>query len=690
MSNIKSPFVAFAIAAISWGLFFAIGGYLIYKKELNRIQGATYNISHANALLTKNIFSNLDSIITNIANDYFYQKSLTINEAELLLSNYKKSNKLIHRIGLLDSNGQIVAWSEKSEILKLNDREYFLYHKNSNNSTFYLSSPIKARTDGISWVLVLSRAIRSNSGELLGIGIVGIDIAELERVFEVSSENSEIASLLVHKNGKIILRTPKIDEFINKDASKELFLSNEKSYTTIVKKALDGKERFSAVHRLDEYELLVSASIPIDEWLFMIKEMVVGFVIVWLLFFVIGLILTFKYSKQQKMQKLLENKNQSLQSLLNRAQEIANFGAYSWDLKTNSILWSDQVYKMFCLDKSFNPTFEKFLELIHEDDRERVKFKLDEILKTHKKYQIYYRVITKEGIKIFHSLGELTLENNKPVRLDGVVHDVTELKKIQDELRELNLELEKRIKEEINKRLEQEKLLIQSYRVAAMGDTIRLLAHHWRQPLSVLMFDLELIENECLQNEFDPKEISQKIEHAKEMLLSLSQTINRFDSFFKTPQNSVSFELIKSINKSVNFFKNSSKREIDININSDGEYHINGMANDFEYIILQLLINAEDAFLARKIENPKVLIDISKTENEIKITISDNGGGIDPSHINRVFEPYFTTKFQAFGVGMSLYIVHMIITRYFKGNILVKNGKDGAIFEIFLPIQEEQ
>jgi C4-dicarboxylate-specific signal transduction histidine kinase len=107
-----------------------------------------------------------------------------------------------------------------------------------------------------------------------------------------------------------------------------------------------------------------------------------------------------------------------------------------------------------------------------------------------------------------------------------------------------------------------------------------------------------------------------------------------------------------------------------------------GFKNEFKQVILNLISNAKDALIKNKIKNPFIKINAYESDNEVIVTVEDNGGGIDQNILEKIFEPYFTTKEEQ-GTGLGLYMSNEIIKRM-GGKIEVENTKDGAKFIIRL------
>ncbi len=111
-------------------------------------------------------------------------------------------------------------------------------------------------------------------------------------------------------------------------------------------------------------------------------------------------------------------------------------------------------------------------------------------------------------------------------------------------------------------------------------------------------------------------------------------------------------------------------------------------ASDIIQVILHILNNAKDALIKNNHEkNREITIEIKEKSTKVGlITIEDNAGGISNDIIKKVFDPYFTTKHESIGTGISLYMCYEIVTTNLKGKIYVKNKNDGAKFYIELPL----
>ncbi|MEV9593055.1 HAMP domain-containing sensor histidine kinase [Aliarcobacter butzleri] len=263
------------------------------------------------------------------------------------------------------------------------------------------------------------------------------------------------------------------------------------------------------------------------------------------------------------------------------------------------------------------------------------------------------------------------------------------IEKLISQEKKLNTELEEKVIVETSKQKEQEQLLIQQTRLAAMGEMIGNIAHQWRQPLNALGLILQNLKFSYEIGELDEKMIDKSVKKATLLTENMSKTIDDFRNFFRPNKAKENFKINEGITKAVEliestFEHNNIKLEKDF-VSSEIEFF--GFANEFSQVILNLLTNAKDAVLENKIENPLIIIQTKIDDKYIYISIKDNGLGIKDEIINKIFEPYFTTKDEGKGTGIGLYMSKIIIENNMNGKIEVKNEQNGANVIIKLPIK---
>ncbi|QFR50431.1 HAMP domain-containing histidine kinase [Sulfurimonas lithotrophica] len=259
------------------------------------------------------------------------------------------------------------------------------------------------------------------------------------------------------------------------------------------------------------------------------------------------------------------------------------------------------------------------------------------------------------------------------------------------QLKSFNNELEKRVKDEINKQQNQEHMMIHQSRQAAMGEMLESIAHQWRQPLNIIG-----IATANLETEYDLGLINEKKFHEKMDVISLnlnymSDTIDDFRDFLNPKKDMSIFEAEKSIEDVLTILSAQLQNyNIEYSLQCNDELLLYGVENEFKQVMLILLNNSKDAIkLQQKIEQSKkgkILISINRENNQGIIKLCDNGGGIASEIIDSIFEPYFSTKLNANGTGIGLYIAKNIIESRMNGKISVINKDSGCCFIISVPL----
>lgn len=240
------------------------------------------------------------------------------------------------------------------------------------------------------------------------------------------------------------------------------------------------------------------------------------------------------------------------------------------------------------------------------------------------------------------------------------------------------------LKEELKNK---ENMMIAQSRHAAMGEMISMIAHQWRQPLSTIsmistntLMDIELgtVNNSTL------KEQSESI---LTQINYLSKTIEDFRDFFKPNKEKEIIDPRKIVEETLSIMdKTLEKRNIHVKVNANYASNIEVYSRELLQVLINLLKNAQEAFENKEIDNKSIELSISEEDDIIKIEVSDNAGGIDESILEKVFEPYFSTKDERTGTGLGLYMSKTIVEKHFKGILEVSNNKEGASFCIEIPI----
>ena len=231
----------------------------------------------------------------------------------------------------------------------------------------------------------------------------------------------------------------------------------------------------------------------------------------------------------------------------------------------------------------------------------------------------------------------------------------------------------------IAKDITEHKLMESQSRLASMGEMIGNIAHQWRQPLSVIS---TISSGVKVRNEFgilDISTIAEDMDHITQQTQYLSKTIDDFRDFIKNKNKNKKerISVLNTVNKVLSLV-NASLTSNDIVLVKDlkEDILINGFENQLIQSFINIINNAKDAMLELDKDKDRLLfIESKKIDNDLVLSIKDNAGGIKEDIINRIFEPYFTTKHKSIGTGIGLSLVHQIITEHHDASIKVSNEK---------------
>ncbi len=259
------------------------------------------------------------------------------------------------------------------------------------------------------------------------------------------------------------------------------------------------------------------------------------------------------------------------------------------------------------------------------------------------------------------------------------------------DLAALNRDLDKKVKEEVQQRQEQERLLIHQSRLAAMGEMIGAIAHQWRQPLNALSLVIQNQHITYQMGKIDDAFMNRSLEKSESLINKMSTTIDDFRNFFKPNKHAEKFNINTSLHSTVDLLGAQFKsHNIQIKIRCEDGLNIKGFQGEFSQVILNLLNNAKDILLDRRVESPQINISALRARNGIRIEVLDNAGGIPEAIINKIYDPYFTTKAEGKGTGIGLYMSKMIVENNMMGQLSAFNISDGACFVIEIPLDNTE
>lgn len=325
----------------------------------------------------------------------------------------------------------------------------------------------------------------------------------------------------------------------------------------------------------------------------------------------------------------------------------------------------------------------KYFDFVYEEDIEDLKKDLLVAMKNDdKSFTKIHRVKDKNGeIRwVFNRTIFLEDDFGNVTHLYGYINDITQMKLTEEELKQ-------KVQEEVEKNIEKDRILVHQSKLAAMGEMLGNIAHQWRQPLNNINLLIHFIRDSY--GTLTKEQIDDIVKDSKLQIDYMSQTIDDFRNFYQPNKDKTRFDIKEAIIECSKIVETQfEKNRISLEIKGDSVEVFN-YRNEFEQVILNILNNANDAAKVKKEQtsfSPWVHISIKQKENRVYMQLSNNCGEIPEKIIDRIFEPYFTTKFENQGTGIGLYMAKTIIEKNMKGEISVNNIKEGVLFTIILPL----
>lgn len=301
--------------------------------------------------------------------------------------------------------------------------------------------------------------------------------------------------------------------------------------------------------------------------------------------------------------------------------------------------------------------------------------------------------VTKDKKK-FHTIVNATTINlpEHRVRTFAFITDISKQKELeqtlieqQQHISELNTDLTQRVEVELQANRKKDRIMYQQARLATMGEMIGNIAHQWRQPLNILALIMQEFYISSQLGTLSQEKLEKEYARANSVLQYMSDTIDDFRTFFQHNSEKEHFSVYESINSVMTLLaKGLEHNNIAIDLIIEDDITVYGHSNEFVQVLINIINNAREAIITQH-KRGMIRIDAYTDRSNVHINIQDNGGGIDKKDIEQIFEPYFTTKHQAQGTGLGLYMSYQIIVNNMGGSIYAKNREEGTCFYISLP-----
>ncbi|MCP3874801.1 MAG: PAS domain S-box protein [Desulfobacteraceae bacterium] len=373
--------------------------------------------------------------------------------------------------------------------------------------------------------------------------------------------------------------------------------------------------------------------------------------------------------------KRVEEAQKISESYLKQAQAIAQLGHWRLIPETGEVSGSDELYKIFGIDQD-QTSLDTFVESVHPEDREMDLYHIRQGIKYGTPWDIEHRLLLADGTKKnVRAKGKAVTDiNGNVVELLGTVQDISERKQAEEEIR-------------------------QTRKMESIGTLAGGIAHDFNNLLYMIMGNIDLALEDI--PEWNP--VHENLKEVKEASLRAAGIVKQLLNFSrKTDQSLKPIGAVTVIKDTINFLRSTIPSTVEIKTNiPDIDIPILGDPTQINQILMNLFSNASQAMQdtggSIEINIETIILDKMDVEhypslqqgNHMKIMVRDSGPGIAPDVIDKVFDPYFTTKSFADASGMGLSVVHGIVKNH-NGVIFVDSKPgEGATFNIFFPVADE-
>ena len=373
---------------------------------------------------------------------------------------------------------------------------------------------------------------------------------------------------------------------------------------------------------------------------------------------------------------LMHKKMIESEKILRKAQKIAHIGYFLYKIEDKKLELSDELLSVFGFKKGeFSNMRDEFLKYVHKDDVEKVNRAFYYALSGKGERIVQYRLFRKNdaSLRYLEARYETVMdENGRVFEVMGVTQDITEWVELQNKLKE------------------KEELMIAQSRHAAMGEMISMIAHQWRQPLSVISMGINNILIDMELDELDNEELKRAADEIIKQTQYLSKTIDDFRDFFKPSTNRETVSVDDVVEEAVRFVEKSlENNSIELKKTFEAGSKIKTYSRQLLQVLITVIQNSKEALVENNTDNRFISLETYEEEENVCIKICDNAGGISDDIADKVFEPYFSTKEEKTGTGLGLYMAKIIMEKHITGRIWFENNSDGVCFFIEIPKEEK-
>lgn len=604
---------------------------------------------------------------------------------EYLQKLYKNKSKKIKFDSPLVDDVDIAFIIQKDEVMDLStsyfDTTYLIKNINYQSAGAHVSV-FHVEQKGENYLILLkeSKIINYENGQVIANLFVGNILNDDFGFLNKIKERANLKEVSLYVNGKYIASTQEKDQ---------LKYSFDELSNSILKKenAIYAKKRLTFFHQDDNIDLVLLLD---NQMLKKIKndffnQLIVLFLIILIIavasyFIIRAIILNPLENLLEFASKVREDKNAvyeesfidefniislGLENIIGSLRDVeeryrlavdgTKEGLWDWDIETGKVFYSQQYEEMLGYNANeIKGTLKSWQESIHPDCKEDALKKMKAHLKQETPYyEAEYQMRCKDGsYKWVRVRAKALYNNNIAYRMVGFHLDIEHIKL-----------LEKKSKE-------QESVMTQQSKMAAIGEMINNISHQWRQPLSIISTVATGIKLKLEYDIFDKEEAIKELELLNTTSQNLSGIIDQFRDLAIESRNKEDFDSAVVLDKSLGLVESSFK-ELDIKLHQKLEHkQLHVYKNQLIQVVLNIVNNAKDAVAKLpKNELKLIFVETSTVDGYFTIRIYDNGGGVEEGMKESLYEPYMTSKHESQGTGLGLYTVKEIINKQFDGTV---------------------
>ena len=376
----------------------------------------------------------------------------------------------------------------------------------------------------------------------------------------------------------------------------------------------------------------------------------------------------------EESRRIADEKLKKSNERLLEAQQVAKLGSWEWDIKSGTMIWSDEIYRIFGTNPEELHGLVSFLSFVHPEDREMVQRTIYSAIDKHTPYNFIHRIIRPDGAeRVVNEVGKVIIsKDGTSTHMVGTIHDITSQKNLEEQL-------------------------LQSQKMEAVGTLVGGIAHDFNNTLAAIQGNVFLARKKS----DEPEIVDTKLENIGKLSNRAAEMVKQLLAFARKDMvNKHSFSLTSFMKEEFKLSETIIPESIRYNTEiCTDELFIHGDATQLQQVLMNLLNNARDAVATKN--EPKVLCklepfhadsDFIAKHPEISsaqlalISVEDNGNGITPEQMSHLFEPFYTTKEVGKGTGLGLAMVYGSIQSH--GGIIEVESKPekGTKFKVYLPL----